>query len=53
MYAGAAHADASEYRPCIHLWNYALGHSYFHNDCNHDQHCNNDHKIDEKYRFEN
>jgi len=25
MYAGAAHADATEYRPCIHLWNYALG----------------------------
>jgi len=25
MYAGAAHADAGEYKPCIHLWNYALG----------------------------
>ena len=24
MYAGAAFADASEYRPCIALWNYAL-----------------------------
>ena len=30
MYAGAAHADASEYRPCIHLWNYALGHCSHH-----------------------
>ena len=29
MYAGAAHADASEYRPCIHLWNYALGMSHY------------------------
>ena len=25
MYAGAAHADTSEYRQCIKLWNYALG----------------------------
>ena len=24
MYAGAAHADMSEYRECIKLWNYAL-----------------------------
>ena len=24
MYAGAAFADANEYRPCIALWNYAL-----------------------------
>jgi len=24
MYAGAAHADSSEYQPCIALWNYAL-----------------------------
>eukprot|EP00095_Tigriopus_kingsejongensis_P006985 snap_masked-scaffold430_size173499-processed-gene-0.1 protein:Tk06985 transcript:snap_masked-scaffold430_size173499-processed-gene-0.1-mRNA-1 annotation:"hypothetical protein TcasGA2_TC010662" len=24
MYAGAAHADANEYKPCISLWNYAL-----------------------------
>eukprot|EP00092_Neocalanus_flemingeri_P030503 GFUD01033118.1.p1 GENE.GFUD01033118.1~~GFUD01033118.1.p1 ORF type:complete len:651 (+),score=133.69 GFUD01033118.1:226-2178(+) len=25
MYAGAAHADNSEYKQCIALWNYALG----------------------------
>jgi hypothetical protein len=25
MYAGAAHADTSEYKQCITLWNYALG----------------------------
>jgi len=25
MYAGAAHADTSEYKQCISLWNYALG----------------------------
>jgi hypothetical protein len=24
MYAGAAHADSSDYQPCIALWNYAL-----------------------------
>ena len=24
MYAGAAHADANDYKPCVGLWNYAL-----------------------------
>ena len=24
MYAGAAHADTNEYRPCVALWNHAL-----------------------------
>ena len=24
MYAGAAHADANDYKPCVRLWNYAL-----------------------------
>ena len=59
MYAGAAHADASEYRPCIHLWNYALGSSSFHHktttDRNHDEHelCHDDRLIEEICRFEN